>query len=158
MYRVSQIRIPLLAIILMSGFIGNDANAAGFVPKLAGAWQIVGTPDLSSFNPAGCGPAEPFNNLVSIGRDGSVTNVDPLVGTGIGDAYRSGWNRYTVGFFGFINAGPGGILTYEVQGTIKQPNLGEFAGKFRTTITDPAENECTYDGTIVGTRLVAMPY
>ena len=158
MYRVSQIRFILPAIILMTGFVGNNAFAGGFVPMLTGAWQIVGTPDPSSFDPAGCGPTEPFTNLVSIGWDGSVTNVDPVVGTGIGEVYRSGMRRYTVGFFGFINAGPGGILSYEVQGTIRQINLGEFKGKFRTTITDPADNECTYKGRIVGVRLVPMPF
>ena len=157
MYRVSQIRIALLAVILMSGFTGGEAFAS-FVPKLAGAWQVVGTPDPDSLVPKGCAPSDPFTNLVSIGRDGSVTNVDPFVGTGIGDAYRSGKKRYTIGFFGFINAGPGVVLSYEVQGTILQPNLGEVAGKFRTTITDPVGMECTYEGTIVGTRLVAMPY
>ena len=133
----------------------GPAAAGSFVPQLAGTWEITGTPD-----PGGCGPQDPFVNFTSITLGGTLINADPEVGTSVGEVYRIGRNRYAVGFFGFINAGPGLTLQYEVQGTLKRINPGEAAGKFRTTVIDPSGviPDCTYEGTISAIRLVPMPY
>ena len=119
---------------------------------LSGVWEIEGSPEA---NPCGVGP---FTNLVTITRDGKMINVDPNVGTGVGEAYRAGWRKFTAGFFGFINDN-GTIIRYEVQGTIELVNRGELGGPFRAILYDPSGAPfCTYEGTITGTRLVAMPF
>ena len=131
-----------------------SANAsAGFVGQLSGTWEITGSPDPANV----CGVSD-FVNYATITRDGSITNVDPEVGTGVGQAYRLGRRAYAVGFFGFINTGQG-VLRYEVQGTAQLEDWSNFTGLFRTTIFDPASNPvCEYEGTISGFRQVPMPY
>lgn len=145
-----------MLLIMTTTMLGAGQASAGWVgPRIAGVWEIVGTPDGPS-----CGPTNPFTNLATITIDGTITNVDPVLGASVGEAYRLGGRKYALGFFGFIPLGPGAVLRYEVQGTGKLINTGEVAGRFRTTITDPAGviPDCIYEGTITGTRLVAVPY
>lgn len=155
MNRLPQKIAAVLLIGITFALTSGPAAAASFVPKLAGTWEITGTPELG-----GCGPQEPFTNISSISVGGTLTNSDPNIGTSLGEVHKTGRKRYTVGFFGFISLAPGMALVYEVQGTVKRINPGEFGGKFRTTVTDPmgAIPSCTYEGTIHGTRLVPMPY
>lgn len=145
----------LLAFAGLASFITAPAHAGGNVRGLAGTWEITGTPD-----PTPCGPQAPFTNLTSISRDGAIINVDPAVGVGVGKAYRMGWKQFAVGFFGYMQPAPGLLLKYEVQGSAKLQNLGEFAGKFRTIVTDTAGilPDCVFEGDIVAFRQVAMPY
>ena len=138
-----------------TAILGGAPASAGWVgPQLAGAWEITGTPD-----PGGCGPSDTFVNVVTISADGSITNVDPVVGTGVGSSYRLG-NKFVVGFFGFLSPAPGLTLRYEVQGTTTLVSPGTFSGRFRTIVTDPNGMipDCIYEGAIGGTRLVPMPY
>ena len=129
----------------------KNASAGSSVGILNGTWEVTGTPDSSP-----CAPP-PFVNLVSITRDGKIINVDPEVGTGVGEAYRISRKTYVAGFFGFINTGQV-ILRYEVQGELKVINRGEIDGVFLSTIYDPANNPvCQYTGTLEGFRLVPMP-
>jgi len=150
-----RITILNLATLVVLGALTalNPAEASnGNVGPLSGVWEIQGTPDA---NP--CGVA-PFLNVASITRDGIITNVDPLVGIAVGEAYRLKKRKFAAGFFGFINDN-GAILRYEVQGTLKLINAGQLAGKFRATLFDPTNTPfCTYEGTISGARLVAVPY
>ena len=154
MKRLPQKWAAMLLLSTVTMFGAGQANAGWVGPKLAGVWEITGTPDAG-----GCGPSNPFTNLSTIAVDGTITNVDPEVGTAVGEGYKLGGKKYAVGFFGFIPVAPGITLRYEVQGTAVLVNDGEFKGKFRTTISDPAGvPTCTYEGTISGQRLVAMPY
>jgi hypothetical protein len=138
-------------------FAAGMASASPAVPKLAGTWEIVGTPD-----PGGCGPTSPFTGLTTITPDGSLTNVDPdpAVSTTVGQAYKLGKHMYAIGFFGYLNPAPGITLRIEVQSTLTDSSPGETAGRFRSIVTDPNGiiPECVYEGTISGTRLVPMPY
>ena len=155
MKRVTQKLATLALVAIVLPFAFGTANAGSFVPKMAGTWEIVGTPD-----PGGCGPSMPFTNVTNVTRDGQIMNVDPVLGASVGQAYKLGKKTYGVGFFGFINPAPGLTLRLEVQSTLKLINLGEVAGKFRSIITDPNGiiPECVYEGTIQGSRLVPMPY
>ena len=155
MKRVTQKLATLALVAIVLPFAFGTANAGSFVPKMAGTWEIVGTPD-----PGGCGPSMPFTNVTNVTRDGQIMNVDPVLGASVGQAYKLGKKTYGVGFFGFINPAPGLTLRLEVQSTLKLINLGEVAGKFRSIITDPNGiiPECVYEGTIEGSRLVPMPY
>ncbi len=155
MKRVTQKLATLTLVAAVLPFAFGTANAGSFVPKIAGTWEIVGTPD-----PGGCGPSMPFTNVTTVTPGGQITNVDPFLGASVGQAYKLGNKAYAVGFFGFITPAPGVILKLEVQATLKLINLGEVAGKFRSIVTDPNGifPECVYEGTIQGTRLVAMPY
>lgn len=154
MKRLPQIGIVTLLLSAIAVFGGATASAGQIGPQVAGAWEITGTPDSSV-----CGPSDPFVNVVTISADGSIVNVDPLVGTGVGSGYRLG-NQFVVGFFGFISPAPGLTLRYEVQGTTELTSPNAFAGRFRTIVTDPngVIPDCVYEGTISGSRLVPMPY
>lgn len=148
--------LPILLLIATTGSLASaTANAGSFSRSMAGTWETFGTPD-----PGQCGPTASFTNLTTITRDGTVVNVDPEVGTAVGNTYRIKKNRFAAGFFGFISPAPGITLKYEVQATAKLLNHGEFTGKFRTTIVDMAGviPDCTYEGVISGHRLVVMPY
>jgi hypothetical protein len=138
-------------------FVAAGASAAPAVPKIAGTWEIVGTPD-----PGGCGPTSTFTGLTTITPDGFVTNVDadPAVSTTVGQAYKLGNKLYAIGFFGYLNPAPGITLRIEVQSTVTDSSPGEAAGRFRSIVTDPNGifPDCVYEGTIAGTRLVPMPY
>jgi hypothetical protein len=146
------------AILMLSGMAilaSNQAHAGWVGPKLAGTWEITGTPD-----PDGCGPSEPFINLSTIAIDGTIVNVDPFLGSSVGEGYRLGWNSYAVGFFGFIPFGPNGPQRYEVQGTGKLINAGEIEGRFRTILSDLTGMNvgCIYEGTLTARRLVTLPF
>lgn len=147
--RTSFIKTAALLMMVMPFTL---VSAAGHnIGKLAGTWEIQGTPEPT------CG-VQPFRNYSSFTRDGKIINVDPEVGTGVGEVYRLNGNRYAAGFFGFINDN-GTILSYEVQGKLRLVDAGHFTGFFRTIVSDPAGNPaCTYEGTLEGYRLVPMPY
>lgn len=144
----------LLAAFVLTAAPGTAA-AGPAVPRIAGTWEIVGTPD-----PGGCGPSETFVNITTVTREGFVSNVDPVIGASVGQAYKLGKKRYAIGFFGFISPAPGLTLRLEVQSTLRQLNAGEATGRFRSIVTDPNGiiPECVYEGTISGNRLVPMPY
>lgn len=154
MTRLPQKLTLLIGAMMIASGAFAAAAAGGVGPKLAGVWEITGTPD-----PGGCGPTEAFENIVVISTDGSITNVDPNVGTGVGDAYRQKGNTYVLGFFGYLTP-PGLILRYEIQGTAELVDPGTFHGKFRAIVQDTAGAipDCVYEGTVVGERLVPMPY
>ncbi|MDJ0941710.1 MAG: hypothetical protein QNJ00_18240, partial [Woeseiaceae bacterium] len=117
MKRLTQKWAAVLLVTVVTMLGTAQANAGWVGPKLAGAWEIVGTPE-----PSACGPSNPFTNVSTISIDGTFTNVDPDVGTAVGESYRLGGRKYAVGFFGFIPLGPGVALRYEVQGTLKLLN------------------------------------
>lgn len=147
-------KIVMLSILSFTGAtLSANAMASGNVGNLAGTWEIQGTPDPANQ----CG-VTPFVNLASITRDGKVVNVDPEIGTGVGEGYRIKGKHFAIGFFGFIPT-PQGTLRYEVQGSLKLVDKSNFTGLFRTTLFDPAFNPiCVYEGSIAGFRQVAMPY
>lgn len=155
MKRVSQKWLALVSLAIAATALSGNAQAGWVGPKLAGIWETVGTPD-----PSACGPSSSFENVSTISLDGTVTNVDPAVGTAVGDSYRIGGKKYVLGFFGFISPAPGITLRYEVQGKLKLVNRGYFVGKFRTIVTDTngVLPDCIYEGTIEGHRLVPMSY
>ena len=128
--------------------VGSPAvHADSGTQALAGTWEISGNPEPT------CGVG-PFVNLASISGDGTLINVDPVVGTGVGEVHRLGGKAFGVGFFGFINNGTA-ILRYEVKGKLMLINAGEATGTFTATISDPQGAPiCAYDGTLAATRLV----
>ncbi len=143
------------AAIAFFGLIAATASpnaSAGFVGRINGTWELTGTPDPNTCN------APTFVNLATITVDGKITNIDPALGAGVGEAYRLTRRTYAVGFFGFIPSDQG-VLRYEVQGTLKREDWSHVTGRFRTTLFDPAGNPfCEYEGSIEGFRLVPMPY
>lgn len=155
MTRLPQKFAALVGALMMASLAIAGSQHAGAGPHLAGVWEITGTPD-----PGGCGPAGSFENIVAIGTDGLLTNVDPDVGIGVGDVYRLTGDTFVVGFFGYLTPAPGVILRYEIQATAELLDPGTFAGQFRTIVKDTAGAipDCVYEGTVAGERLVPMPY
>lgn len=155
MKRLTQKLTCLLLSTAVLTLATGTASAGTAVPKIAGTWEIVGTPDAG-----GCGPSTPFTNVTTVTRDGTIINVDPALGATVGQAYKLGEKMYAIGFFGFISPAPGITLRLEVQSTLTPVNSGVAAGRFRSIVTDPNGMipDCVYEGTISGTRLVPMPY
>ena len=146
----------LTAVALMStATLAAPAPAeAAFVPKIAGAWEIAGTPD-----PGGCAPP-PFIGLASIAIDGTLITVDPNLGAGVGEAFRLGPKRFGTGFFSYLSPAPGVTLKLEVQGELELMNSSEAEGRFRTMISDPGTDEivCVYEGDLAASRLDPAAY
>lgn len=144
--------IFLVIVGLATATASANAVAAGNVRNISGTWEIHGTPE-----PNVCGVGE-FVNLASISRHGEIINVDPEIGTGVGEAYRINAKTYAAGFFGFINTGQA-ILRYEIQSTMTVLNRGELGGPFRALVFDPAGNlACEYEGSLAAYRMVPAPY
>lgn len=136
--------------------IMGATEASPFVPRVAGTWEIVGTPEA---NP--CGVNEPFSGIATIAFDGTLTTIDPLSGrTALGEVFQLGLDEYGIGFFGFLSPAPQVLFRFEVQATLEQTDRDSASGQFRTRLTDPAgmAPDCVYEGTIVGQRLVPMPF
>ena len=133
MKRLTQKLSALLLIAATLPFTVGTASAATAVPKVAGTWEITGTP-----YPDGCGPSSSFTNVANISLGGQITNVDPLLGAFVGQAQKLSATDYGIGFFGYLSPAPGLVLNLEVQATLQLVNPGKAAGKFRSIITDPA--------------------
>ena len=141
-------KTTVLATFCLFFVIGSSAaHADNGASAIAGTWEISGTPEPT------CGVG-PFVNLASITKGGTLINVDPVLGTGVGEVHRLGGKEFGVGFFGFINDGVA-ILRYEVTGRLTLEDAGQASGTFTATILDPAGAPlCAYDGTLAATRLV----
>lgn len=133
-----------LTLMTAAAWAENDAKATRSGHQLSGTWVIQGQPEPT------CGVTD-FVNFASIGRDGRIVNVDPEVGTGVGEAHRIGSVRFTTVFFGFI---PEAGLSYEVQSTLELVDTAHFAGEFHAILLDANGVEvCSYGGTMEGSRL-----
>ena len=128
---------------------------AGFVPLVAGTWEISGTPAANN-----CGINDPFTNVAVISFDGTIVNSDPIVGTAVGEVFRKGRLTYGVGFFGAFSPAPGVLVKYEVQGTLDANWDGTATGQFRTILTQVGSPfpPCVYEGTLTGHKLSPMSY
>lgn len=147
MYKKISKPIVLASIWLVFIAGAPAVHADNGVKSIAGTWEINGNPEPT------CGVG-PFVNLVSISRAGTVINVDPDVGTGVGEVHRTGGKQFGVGFFGFIRTETA-LLRYEVRGEMTIVNAALLNGTFTATILDPSGNPiCAYDGTLVANRLV----
>ena len=150
-------RKAVLSLVLasMAMFSAAPAARAGFVPLVAGSWQITGTPAPNS-----CGVTDPFTNFSVISFDGTMVNVDPVVGSSVGEVFRTGRLTYGVGFFGTFSPAPGVVVQYEVHGTLEANWDGTASGQFRTTLTTVGAPfpPCTYEGTIAAHKLSPMAY
>lgn len=152
-----RIKSTILTLVLAASasLPAPDAQAGFVAPRAVGTWQITGTPD-----PNACNVTSPFTNFAVIGRDGTLVNTDPVVGTAVGEAFRIRRATYGVGFFGFIAPAPGILFKYEVQGTLRISWGGTASGRFRTIVTDVsgALPPCVYEGTIDAEKLSPLAY
>lgn len=147
-------KLSALALIGTSALVPSGHAEASFVPKIAGTWEIAGTPD-----PGGCAPP-PFIGLATVAVDGTLTTVDPQLGPGVGEAFRIGPNRYGTGFFTYLSPAPGVVLNVEVQGELEPVGDFEATGRFRTILSDPGTGDviCVYEGDLAATRLEPSAY
>ncbi len=153
-------KLTALALLSSAALAPVASAEAAFVPKAAGTWEIVGTPDAPPPGETSCGPTAPFSNFASITLAGALTTVDPFLGTGVGEAFRTGRNSYGVGFFITASPAPGVVINVEVQGELELVNKDEGAGRFRTILTDPVSGFpfCEYEGALVALRLQPTSY
>jgi|SRR6056297_1168741 len=132
-----------------------SASAAPQVNELAGIWEITGVPVEVTEDPDGsCELPGSFVNTVKVSSDGSILNVDPFLGAGVGEVHRLRGKTFALGIFGYLPTPPPVVLGYEIQatGTVTGPDT--VVGEFRTILG----TGCVYTGTIEGTRLYAQPF
>lgn len=154
MQRLSH-KLAAMALIVSVATLPSQPAEARFVSKIAGTWQLTGTPD-----PGGCGPSSSFSNIASITLAGTLTNVDPVLGAGVGEAFKNGPKMYGVGFYTYLSPAPGITLIVEVQGELELINKNEGLGQFRTIVSDPNGfiPDCVYEGALEATRLQPAAY
>lgn len=126
------------------------ATAQPIPPEAVGTYEVVVTPEKSNCP----GAPEPFVNIATFSKDGTVVNVDPFLGTAVGQVYMGPKKTYYSSFFGIaFNPLLNAIVRYEVQGVSTLSTENGFSGTFDTTITFPDESTCTSSGTLEGKRL-----
>ena len=141
--------LAIVAAPLSSALADDDDDERS---ALAGVYEITIKPDPSS------GLPPTITNFATITADGKMINVDPDLGTALGETERIRGRRYAVGFFGFLKQ-HGMQLTYEVQGTARLKRNGDFRGPFRTIVQDLSGNVLfSYEGVVEGARLGITPY
>jgi hypothetical protein len=119
-------------------------TAAVQAQGLGGLWEIEGTPD---------GAPEPaFTNLARMDKDGTMVNIDPWFGTGLGQWEKVGAKSYVVGFTHyFLDAE--GVGTVEVSSTLNVADDNLSAqGEFLTTISIGGVPLPSIGGTVAATR------
>jgi hypothetical protein len=114
--------------------------------SLAGSWMVEGTPEEGSGVP-------PFVNLTSVSVDGRIINVDPFLGTGVGEWVRTGNRRFAGTFMHF--AVQGAVVNgIKVRARVELLNNRSARGTFTTEVFDPNGNLVTsFGGTVRFTRL-----
>jgi hypothetical protein len=111
---------------------------------IAGLWEIEGTPDGAP------GPA--FTNLVSISKEGSLTNIDPWFGTGLGQWQKQGGNLYSISFTHYFLDGES-VGEVKVTATAQlSADRQEFHGIFLTEISIGGVPVDSFEGTVVAVR------
>jgi hypothetical protein len=124
-----------LCLVLFSGYVNAETKkvAGRSTTNVAGSWIVNGTPDPQSGIPQ-------FVNFSTMTKDGSIINIDPLDGTGVGEWKKSGDHKYSVTFRGFTVI-DGQSMHYRVRGEIQLGKGGnQFDGEFVTDIFDPDGN------------------
>ena len=129
----------------------NQASAHVWPPTplkgIVGLWVVKGQPD------PGSGVA-PFVNIATAAHDGpspgegTVVNVDPMVGTAVGTWKHAGGWAYTASFSGFLAP----EVRYVVRATLNVTG-DTFTGPFQAEVLDLDGNLLfQYGGTINGER------
>lgn len=137
-------RLAFILCTILTLALAPAAAARAQGGNIAGLWEIQGTPDGAP------GPA--FTNLVQIGGNGALTNLDPWFGTGLGQWQTLGGGQYAVSFTHyFVDAGGVGEIT--VEGTVEISSDKEsFQGGFLTEIRIGGILVNSFGGTVEGTR------
>lgn len=134
------IKYFIIAAMLLA--LSTPVAAAG--NGITGLWEVEGTP-------AGA-PGPAFTNLAQLGNDGSVTNLDPWFGTGLGQWEKVAGNLYAVTFTHFF-------LDGEAVGEVKVSATAElsqdrenFSGSFLTEISIGGIIVDSFQGTVEADR------
>lgn len=133
----------ILTLTLVLALMGSTHAIAGG-KGITGLWQIQGTP---------AGAPEPaFTNLAQIGKGGSLTNLDPWFGTGLGQWQRLGGGQYAISFTHYF-LDTSGVGEVNVTGTAQlSANKLVFEGEFVTEISIGGFVVDSIVGTVEGTR------
>jgi hypothetical protein len=98
-----------------------------------------------------------FVNVVTMGEDGEVINVDPAEGTAVGGWKKVAPFRYAITFTGFIVDGAS-TVRYVVSSTVVVTG-SRFHGPFRTEVLDLSGNPLfSFEGTVSAERQVVQPF
>jgi hypothetical protein len=145
--------------VILAGFLILGAAAlplagaaAGPIPATAtGVWEVTPQPEPNNCLP----PGPPMANLTTFSQDGTLINVDPLLGTAVGRVSKGPQQTFYSTFFGTTFVPDlGGILRYEVNGVSSIGSNDDFLGTFVTTLTFPNGDTCTFEGVVTGQRLL----
>jgi hypothetical protein len=135
-------RFTLLASLALSG----AANADGI--GTAGVWDVYITPDGA--------PGPVAMNRVHFDQDGTLTNIDPQFGTGLGTWAHTPRQGYVSEIVHYFNAGdlvnpiPGKVV---VKGAGQHIDRNSAEGEFETTIYVGETVVDQFSGTIYSERV-----
>lgn len=135
-------RFTLLASLALSG----AANADGI--GTAGVWDVYITPDGA--------PGPVAVNRVHFDQDGTLTNIDPQFGTGLGTWAHTPRQGYVSEIVHYFNAGdlvnpiPGKVV---VEGAGQHIDRNTAEGEFETTIYVGGTVVDQFSGTIYSERV-----
>jgi hypothetical protein len=137
-------RFTLLASLALSGV----ANADGI--GTAGVWDVYITPDGA--------PGPVAVNRVHFDQDGTLTNIDPQFGTGLGTWEHTPRQGYVSEIVHYFNAGD---LSNPIPGKVVVEGVGRYIdrdtaeGEFETTIYVGEVPVDQFSGTIYSERVGA---
>lgn len=120
----------------------SPALASG--DPIVGLWVIEGTPDGA--------PGPVFTNTAFNGKGGSVTNIDPWFGTGVGQWEKLGGDQYSISFTHYFLDGVNvGEVNVTAIGEVSA-NGQLMQGEFSTVISVNGFVVDSVVGTVEGTR------
>lgn len=140
---LAWITLPLVLSVASASAHGLPTPLNGIV----GLWVIEGQPDPAS-------GVAPFVNIATAARDGfslgegTVVNVDPMVGTAVGNWKYVGGSAYKVRFSGFLSP----AVRYVVRASLNVTG-DTFTGPFNAEVLDlNGVVLFQYGGTVNGAR------
>lgn len=137
MRKLTKLALVSILVLPVMAFADNSAV------QLAGIWKVEGIPDAGV-------PVAPFVNIATISSDGTITNIDPTFGAGVGTIRKVPGNQFAISFFHLV---PGGSIL-EVQGSVTDHTADAYSAPFTTTFRDMDGNiQFSFTGTVYGTRL-----
>lgn len=142
MKSIQRLTQTLVVTFVLAMAVNTPALASG--DPISGLWVIEGTP-------AGA-PGPVFTNTSFNGKDGSITNIDPWFGTGLGQWEKLGGEQYSMSFTHyFLDGGNVGEVNVSAVGEVSA-NGNVMHGDFTTVISINGVVVGSVVGTVEGTR------
>lgn len=140
MISISSLKHLFIAILFLA--FSAPAMAAG--NGISSLWEVAGTP-------AGA-PGPAFTNIFRVHKDGSLTNLDPWFGTGLGQWQKLGGDFYSISFTHYFLDGED-VGEAKVTATVElSADRQEFHGNYLTEISVGGMLVDSVEGSVAASR------